>query len=146
MSLAKWLASSLELFSSRSSSYKKETKLCIASKKCLVGRQISLKRWSLFRGKEAKLFWVDIFEPHCQMQRKGKKTVSLLILCFGGVFFECSKWALKNTIASDLKTNLHGAHRNLQMESCCVLLNSTNGKHPLEKSTDFITQDSILLQ
>jgi len=98
------------------------------------------------RGKEAKLFWVDIFEPHCQMQRKGKKTVSLLILCFGGVFFECSKWALKNTIASDLKTNLHGAHRNLQMESCCVLLNSTNGKHPLEKSTDFITQDSILLQ
>lgn len=98
------------------------------------------------RGKETKLFWVDIFEPHCQMQRKGKKTVSLLILCFGGVFFECSKWALKNTIASDLKTNLHGAHRNLQMESCCVLLNSTNGKHPLEKSTDFITQDSILLQ
>lgn len=32
-------------------------------------------------------------------------------------------------------------HTNLEMESCCVLLNSVNGEYPLKKTIDFISWD-----
>jgi len=54
------------------------------------------------------------------------------------VFCEYAKRALENTIAFDSKINLHVAHTNLQMEACCVLLNSMNGEHPWKKIIDFI--------
>lgn len=36
---------------------------------------------------------------------------------------------------------MHVAHTNLEMESCCVLLNSINGEYPLKKTIDFKSWD-----
>lgn len=74
----------------------------------------------------------------CELRRK---LLASWFCAVWEVFCVYSKWALENTIAFDLKINLHVVHTNLQMESCCVLLNSINGEYPLKKTIDFISWD-----
>lgn len=74
----------------------------------------------------------------CELRRK---LLASWFCAVWEVFCVYSKWALENTIAFDLKINLHVVHTNLQMESCCVLLNSINGEYPLKKTTDFVSWD-----
>lgn len=74
----------------------------------------------------------------CELRRK---LLASWFCAVWEVFCVYSKWALENTIAFDLKINLHVAQADFQMESCCVLLNSINGEYPLKKAIDFISWD-----